>query len=201
MIHFTDATGLVANAIAIVAVSAKMLGVFPLARLRLGGILAAIFIAMLLPIGELPLAGYLRGAIGDLSITSLLFLFGVLSQSLHGWTIPPDRNKLLLLTVLAAIVFYPLALGWGDFDPYRLGYGSNGFLGCLMGLALLAIWGGMPTIASAIALAVLAWSAGWYESTNIWDYLFDPLVAIYASVAIIRQGILRLWTAWKASVG
>lgn len=192
MMNLTDATGLLGSAIAITVVSSKMLGVFKLPRVRLGWLLAAIFFAALLPIGGLPLAGYLRGAIGDLSITSLLLLCAALLHSLSGWPTPPDRNKLLLLIVFTAAVLYPLALGWGNFDPYRLGYGNYWFLACLLGLALLAVLRGLPTIAFAIALAVLAWSAGWYESNNLWDYLLDPLVAVYAAVAIITQGIRRL---------
>lgn len=189
MIHFTDITGLLGSAIAMVAVSSKVLGAFRFARVRLAGMLAAVFVAALLPVGGLPLAGYLRGAIGDLSITSMLLLSMSLLHTLRGWPTPQDRNKLLLATALTAAVFYPLALGWGNFDPYRLGYGNDWFLACMLGLALLAVWGKLPTIALAIALAVLAWSAGWYESSNIWDYLLDPLLAIYAAVAIIMQNI------------
>ncbi|HMC13942.1 MAG TPA: hypothetical protein VKG67_06340 [Gallionellaceae bacterium] len=192
MIHFTDATGLLGSAIAIVAVSSRMLGVFRLPRARLGWLLVTVFVATLFPIGGLPLAGYLRGTIGDLSITSLLLLFMAFLRSLRGWPTPPDRNKLLLLNVFTAVGFYPLALGWGGFDPYRLGYGSYWFLACLLGLALLLVFRRLSTIAFTIGLAVLAWSIGWYESTNIWDYLLDPMISIYAAVAIIRQGIRRL---------
>lgn len=192
MIHFTDITGLLGSAIAMVVVSSKVLGAFHLPRVRLAGILAALFVAALLPVGGLPLAGYLRGAIGDLSITSMLLLSMSLLRTLRGWPSPHDRNKLLLAAALTAVVFYPLALGWGSFDPYRLGYGDGWFLSCMLGLALLAAWRRLPTIALAIALAVLAWSAGWYESANLWDYLLDPLLVIYAGFAIIIQNIKRL---------
>jgi len=40
-----------------------------------------------------------------------------------------------------------------------------------------------------IALAVLAWSTEWYESRNLWDYLLDPMLFIYAITQLLRSGI------------
>lgn len=195
MIHFTDATGLLGSAIAITVVGSKLPGVSRLAGTHRAWLLSAIFMVALFPVGALPLAGYLRGAIGDLSITSLALLFAALLHSLRGGPTLPGRNELLLLAIFTAIGFYPLALGWGDFDPYRLGYGSYWLLASLLGLALLAVLRGWPAIALTIALSILAWSAGWYESANLWDYLLDPLVSIYAAVAMTVQGIRRLRAA------
>jgi len=31
-----------------------------------------------------------------------------------------------------------------------------------------------------IAIAIIAWSAHWHESANLWDYLLDPFLAIWA---------------------
>jgi len=190
--QFTDVTGLAGCAIAIVALAAKVPGVSRLSRTRRRGLLAAVFFAALLPVGALPLAGYVRGATGDLSIASLLLLGMGLLRALHGVPMPPDRNKLLSLIVLVAIAFYPWALGWSNFDPYRLGYGSYWLLAGLLGIALLSYWQELPTVALAIGLAVLAWSTGWYESANLWDYLLDPLVSIYAAMVLATQGIRRL---------
>ena len=175
-----------------VALSAWLLGLLGIRRFWP---LAAIFIAALIPMAGMPAAAYLRGVIGDLSTTSMLLLLLGLLPGKRDWNIPPERNKLLGLIACTAVVFYPLALGWGGFDPYRLGYGNAWFLGVLLGVALLAVWSRLPTLACAIALAVLAWSAGWYESTNIWDYLLDPLVSTYAMVALMVQGVRRVKAA------
>jgi hypothetical protein len=193
MTHFTDMTGLFGSAVAIVALSARLLGAFRIRRMA--WLLTAIFLATLIPVGGMPLAGYLRGAVGDLSITSMLLLFLGLLPGMRDWTIPPERNSVLLLSAGTAVFFYPLALGWGGFDPYRLGYGNYGFLAGLLGVALVAAWRGLPTLAVAIAMAVSAWSAGWYESTNLWDYLLDPLVSVYALAAVFAQGMRRLKAA------
>jgi len=203
MIHYTDATGLFGSALAIVVLGSKMLGVLRLSRARLSWLLAVVFIAALIPMGGLPLAGYLRGAIGDLSIVSLLLLLMAPGTSLRGWpltseNITPsplreegDRKTLLLLTI-AALTLYPMALGVGTFDPYRLGYGNPWFMGGLLVVALVAVLRQLPWVAITIALAVLAWSVGWYESTNLWDYLLDPLVAIYAVATLFKRGVRRL---------
>jgi hypothetical protein len=78
------------------------------------------------------------------------------------------------------------------FDPYRLGYANLWFM---LALLALAIWSSLrysTLLALGIALAVAAWSAGWYESPNLWDYLLDPWLAIYA---LLAQGkyLLARW--------
>ena len=198
MIHFTDVTGLLGSALAIAVIGARLLGACRMPPASLRRALAAIFLLSLLPLGGLPLAGYLRGAIGDLSITSVVLLGAAGLRLLRGWTMPSDRSQLLLLIAIAAAGFYPLALGWGEYDPYRLGYGSLALLGYLLGLSLLAAWKRFHVIAFTIALSVLAWSTGWYESNNLWDYLLDPLVSIYAAAAITLQGMRKIRAARAA---
>ncbi|MFM2030096.1 MAG: hypothetical protein RL517_1288, partial [Pseudomonadota bacterium] len=86
------------------------------------------------PIGlslELPLSAYVRGVTGDLSIVTLLLLWGSI--------LPASQKTPLGFKVsvaFLAIVFYPLALGFGMFDPYALGYGS---LGLLIAVIILAV--------------------------------------------------------------
>lgn len=195
MIHLADATGLLGNAVALAALASKAPGVARLVPGARRAITAIVLLASLVPLGALPLAAYLRGAIGDLSLTSLLLLVLYLARFTRGGASAarpdPETGALLGLVAATAVVFYPMALGWGDFDPYRLGYGSYGFLACLLALAL---WGALrsPLVAAAISLAVAGWSAGWYESANLWDYLMDPLLATYALGALAWRGLRRL---------
>jgi hypothetical protein len=196
MMHFTDVTGLLGCALAIAALASRMPGLSRIAPRRRGWLLAALFVVVLIPLGGMPLAGYVRGVSGDLSITTLVLLGASVLHTQRGWRVLPGRDKLLLLLAVAAAGFYPLALGWGEYDPYRLGYGSYWMLAYLLGLALLAAWKGVSAITFILAAAVLAWSLGWYESTNLWDYLLDPLVAIYALAALTFQGMARLRKGW-----
>lgn len=189
MIPYTDITGLAGNALALAAIALRLP---PLARLAPHGRLAAaaaLMLIALIPLGALPLAGYLRGAIGDLSMPTMLLLANFIAG--HTWRAPAGKTHLLALIAVAALLFYPLALGVGSFDPYRLGYGHYGLLAILLFVALGSAWLRAYWVAASIALAVLAWSAGCYESSNLWDYLLDPLVACYAIVSTFARLLRR----------
>lgn len=190
MIPFTDVTGLASSAIAIIAVAVMLPGVARLQRFHFALLICAIVIVILIPFDELPLAAYVRGVTGDLSITSLVLLILTILRPLFGC--PPSNTKAKLalqaLITIAALGLYPMALGICFFDPYRLGYGNPWFVSVLLLVALAACFRQLPAIALIIALAVFAWSVGWYESTNLWDYLLDPLLAIYTISTLIRHG-------------
>lgn len=142
--------------------------------------------ASLIPFGGFPLVAYVRGATGDLSITTMVLLWCALSKPWNGCEASDPRHRfaLLLLVAWAALALYPMALGVGAFDPYRLGYGNLWFVTALMLVALAAWHWKYYQGTLCIALATLAWSIGWYESDNLWDYLLDPFVSIYALAAI-----------------
>jgi len=191
MIQLTDMTGLASSAVAMIAATVLLPGVARLQKNRFALLVCAIAIVVLFPFGGLPLAAYVRGVTGDLSITSLILLLSVILNRLTGCQ-PFDaqsRFVLFFLVALTAFGLYPLALGMGYFDPYRLGYGNSWFMGALLLLALAACFRQLPAIALAIALAVFAWSIGWYESANLWDYLLDPLLAIYAISTLMRHSV------------
>ena len=111
------------------------------------------------------------------------------------------RFALLAAVAAAALALYPMALGLGLFDPYRLGYGSPWLLGGLFAVALAAWLGRVEVLAVCIALATLAWSVGWYDSTNLWDYLLDPLVSFYALGTLAIRGAKRVWHFCGAATG
>jgi hypothetical protein len=133
---------------------------------------------------ELPLAAYVRGFTGDLSITSMLLLWTAYfsPKEIH----VPVAMKVWI--ALVAIVFYPLALGVGMLDPYAWGYGSIALLLAVIATALLALLLGSNRIAIILAIAILAWAAGWHESANLWDYILDPFLGLWAIGALIRSG-------------
>jgi hypothetical protein len=136
---------------------------------------------------ELPLAAYVRGFTGELSITAMLLL----------WTAyfsPKEIHVSLVMKVwiaLVAIVFYPLALGVSMLDPYAWGYGSIALLVAVIATAMVALLMGSNRIAIILAIAILAWAAGWHESTNLWDYILDPFLGLWAIGSLIRS-------AWRA---
>jgi hypothetical protein len=178
----TDLTGPFGITLAIFALLVRVPRVqaFPL-RQRVA-VLGAAIILVSIPLWGLSLSGFVRGISGDLSIATLAFLALALARTLSGCALIEEANRLLMLRAIAiaAVVFYPLALGFSAFDPYRLGYGNLWFMAGLLGLAVWSVLRYSTFFALCIALAVAAWSAGWYESPNLWDYLLDPWLAIYA---------------------
>ena len=136
---------------------------------------------------ELPLAAYVRGFTGELSITSMLLL----------WTAyfsPKEIHVPVVMKVwiaLVALAFYPLALGVSMLDPYAWGYGSIALLAAVIVTALIALLAGSNRIAIILAMAILAWSVGWHESANLWDYILDPFLGLWAIGSLIGS-------AWRA---
>jgi hypothetical protein len=141
---------------------------------------------LVLPL-ELPLAAYVRGFTGELSITSMLLLWTAYFSP-KVITVPTAIRAWI---ALVAIVFYPLALGVGMLDPYAWGYGSMTLLAAVIATALVAWLMGSNRIAIILALAILAWAAGWHESANLWDYILDPFLGLWAIGSLIRS-------AWRA---
>jgi hypothetical protein len=159
------------------------------------GLLLALFIALLVPKpgASIALAAFFRGFIGDLSITLLALSFWSLCHRLSG-VLPVSQGELtaLMCTVaVAALLLYPTALGWGDWDAYRLGWGSWWFLSVLLLLCGLSAWMGVYVLPALVALALLAWTLGLMESSNLWDYLMDPWLSMFALGYVARKGFIK----------
>jgi hypothetical protein len=184
----TDLTGLAGPALAVAAACTLFSTRWP--RRARAALAIGAAVVMLVPFGELSPAAYLRGATGDLSIASVALLV----RSLLARQPLDARNRLALQMALAfaALALYPLALGLGAFDPYRFGFGDPWLVGAL-GLVALAAWRARLTpLALGIALALLAWAIGWYESGNLWDYLIDPVVSLWAIGALLIRAARRV---------
>lgn len=129
---------------------------------------------------ELPLVAYIRGFTGDLSIVLTLLLWSSLLPSKKS---TPIAFKIAIAVI--AICFYPFALGLGMVDPYVWGYGSIAFLIAVLVCAIVCALANWTKGVWIIAIAIIAWAAHWHESANLWDYLLDPFLAIWAITALI----------------
>jgi len=135
---------------------------------------------------ELPIAAYVRGVTGDLSIVSMLLLWSALLPSNK-----PNPIAFKVSIAIVAVIFYPLALGLSMLDPYTWGYGSIVFL---IGVLVFAVICGLANWNKGlwmIALAITAWTFHWHESTNLWDYLLDPFLGIWAIGSIVNSFRLK----------
>ena len=188
MIAPTDAFAVIGIALALCAGALSLLRFgrhkgFPLSP-WVTGLLLVLFIALVIPRPgtSIPLASFFRGFIGDLSITLVALSFWSLCHRLCGTSAISKRELTALLVVVgaAALLLYPTALGWSDWDAYRLGWGSWWLLSALLMLCSISVWRGLFVLPAWVALALLAWSFGLMESGNLWDYLMDPWLSAFA---------------------
>jgi hypothetical protein len=194
----TDLSGLFGITLAVITLLARVPRVKALPLHKRAGLLAVAIIVLSIPLWGVSLAGFVRGITGDLSTTTLVLLTLALVSSFSDRVLVEDSNRSLTLQAIAiaAVVFYPFALGFTLFDPYRLGYGNLWFMIVLLGLAVWSCLRYSTLTALCIALAVAAWSAGWYESPNLWDYMLDPWLAVYACAVQVKQQ----WIARKGEI-
>lgn len=135
---------------------------------------------------ELPLAAYIRGVTGDLSIVLTLLLWSSL--------LPSSKTTPIVFKLAIAIIalgFYPFALGLDMVDPYAWGYGSIAFLIAVLVFAAVCGLANWVKGVWIIAIAIIAWAAHWHESANLWDYLLDPFLAIWMLFALFGMLIKR----------
>lgn len=192
----TDVAGLFSHALALAALGAAMVPTRTNVKTRVA-IIVAVFAVAWLPVNGLPLAAYPRGIVGDLSITAcVLLMLSILRGA--GATAPwldasrafgGRRVAWCLGIALLALAFYVMALGASTLDPYRWGYASYVLVAAVSGIACFAWWQRAWVVATSVALALLAWTAGWYESSNLWDYLLDPLLAVYTLGVVVKRAV------------
>ena len=161
-------------------------------------IFITLMLLMLLPMDGLILAGYVRGLMGDPSFATVLMMVMATIMHLARHRTFDERNisVFLLLLLGAGCLLYPLALGLGTYDPYALGYGSWGFYIVLLAITLIAWWLNLHLVVIWIVGAVGAFTVNLFESTNLWDYLIDPLAFVIA----LGWGVLKLVTWPRNSV-
>lgn len=156
----------------------------------------ACFVLLWWPLGaaHLPLVAYIRGISSDLSITLVVLACLGLCHRLLGLRAVDQRERMAVNVAVAAVALflYPLALGWGDWDAYRAGWGASGMWVALLAVSLFCWAKGLRLLPMLVALALLAWSAGVLESTNLWDYLMDPWLATAALFQCMKSGAGQL---------
>ncbi len=116
-----------------------------------------------------------RGVIGDLSISGLLFIF--LWAVIYFAKLPIDlfNRKFCLMITLLGLVLYLSVLDIITLDIYWFGYLPRGFLViiffcCLLFLRANYLFALIWLVALVMFLAMLQ------NSVNLWDYLIDPVL-------------------------
>lgn len=141
-----------------------------------------------LPVDGMPLAILVRSFTHDLSSSLLVLLAGFSLARLASVPIRANHLRDVLLVFAAlALVLYPASLGLSYLDPFRWGYEPTWLLAAMAVLTLFFLLRGNGLGAAMLLVATLMYALRGDGSGNYWNYLLDPLLALYAWVFCLRQ--------------
>lgn len=159
-------------------------------RVRAGIAAVVALVVLFVPANGLILAGYVRGFFGDFSIVSWLVMLAAILRRVGVRPLldATDRCRLWWLVAIGGAVLYPMTAGLTVFDPYALGYQP---LPLVLALVPIMLW--LAIVRSrllwVLAIAVLAFDLRLLESPNLWDYLLDFWITLYAWGWLVIQGL------------
>ncbi|MCU7967437.1 MAG: hypothetical protein KZQ74_09655, partial [gamma proteobacterium symbiont of Bathyaustriella thionipta] len=76
---------------------------------------------------------------------------------------------------------------WGFINKTHDHYSSLIFITCLAGLMTFSLIKQYNLLLLCLVLSTLAYQLKLLESQNLWDYLLDPLIFIYALIMVISR--------------
>jgi hypothetical protein len=161
---------------------------------RAGAALVVTVVLLHLPVaGVTPLA-VLRGVFATPAVTTVAVLAALFvgRYGRRSLFVPGEALLVAGFAATVGLLFYPLALGVGPVDPYAWGYGGAGPALAAGALALGCGLSGRWVLAAALVLALMAWRLQGLESSNLWDYLIDPLLAVGGLVALLVAGLSHI---------
>jgi hypothetical protein len=127
-------------------------------------------------------AALLHGIVGTPSVT----LLALAVWQLAGRAPTPLCWRPAWSLIGVATLFYPMALGFGPFDPYAVGYQPWPLLLACCVLAALLLRCRRDDWLLILSAALAGYAGGLYG--NLWDALIDPLLVLAAlAVAIGRS--------------
>ncbi len=154
---------------------------------------------LLVPVSGQPVFYFLRGYMGDLSISSTLFFMAFILHKGWGRAVyqAGEKKYFILLVLSGGLFLYPFALGIGQFDPYRLGYMPQLLLSVLFCAAVYFWYKQYYFLVFVLTTVSLSYTLRILESNNLWDYLLDPLLWLVFLFIGLMSGLksvsIHLW--------
>ena len=158
-------------------------------RASLGCAIAALGIVVV-PVGGIPLGRWFAGLNLQPSLPLLALLAGQIWKNGFQQELlrPKDTAAGWIFGAVMGTLLYPAALGWGNFDPYSLGWSASILFPIVALLTIFLVWK-QNRFSLLLVLSILAYDLRLLESPNFWDYLVDP---IYWLLSIIMLTIVLL---------
>jgi len=143
---------------------------------------------VILPIAGLPVGRWLFSLYANPSIplTALLFSW-VLKNAFQVNLLDVNAIQTAqVFSIFAGAALYPMALGAGAFDPYPAGWHFSWLFVILLGVTFGLLF--LKNRFSVVLLAtILAYDLHLLESSNLWDYLVDPILVLVAIAGLITR--------------
>jgi len=155
-------------------------------------VVVVIILSLIIPVVDSNIWLWINGAVGELSIVSLILLAGYILWNLAGWSLltSSTRSHIYILILLAGVLLFPATLGLTQFDPYALGYSFELSL-LLLSLSILYWTFNQRQISIILLIVVAVDKMGILSSLNTWDYLIDPLLWLFSPVMLIILLVAR----------
>jgi len=149
-----------------------------------------VFVAgmLLLPIRGFSLLVWSASLMGGVSVPLVGLLLVLIMEKFFSCTLFSawEWRTTWIFGMLSSLILYPAALGLGPIDPYCWGWGNNLFL-IVIAILTFFLLVTKNRFAILILLALAAFDFQLQETTNLWDYLIDPIYAVLALVMGMRS--------------
>ncbi len=145
----------------------------------------------LIPIGGLNFSQQFLTVVGHISISTDILLSIVLLERVFGVDVnmSRERSTVLGMVVIGGALVFPPTFGLIQFNGYQLGFGPQILTIVIMGLAVVFALSKRNIAFWMLVLCFLSFEMHILASNNLWDYLLDPLLAIYAAGGLLWQAV------------
>ena len=158
----------------------------PIPARRLAGVLAAV-------VSLLTLAPAIAGLIGPPSATlTQIALLQLCGQK----DLLARETTAAVSIVIVALIFYPLSLGLGPFDPFDIGYRPKLILLAVIPIGITLIVQRKHVLLLIGAVDLLAYALGLFD--NLWSALLDPVLVVVCCAYLARAAACR-WIGRRAA--
>ncbi len=132
------------------------------------------------------LVKFIRGSTGDLSITSFFVLIILVIEDLFNLEIPVFNLKITLTLFLITTFLYLATFAIIPLDIYSIGYNPKYWLVAFIVIEMY-FWYNSKIFAIIWLFGLIGFYFKLQESTNLWDYLVDPILYLIIFNQIITK--------------
>ena len=159
--------------------------------LRLCGAVAMAGIILMIPFQGRSLASWINSFMSSFSMPLLgIFIISILEMTFHRKIFSArDWRAVWIFGVAASLVLYPSALGLTHIDTYSWGWVPHGLLVAVALITIVLLWK-KNAFGVLLLLALGAFAFQLQASTNLWDYLIDPIYGVIAFGMMAKEGML-----------